>query len=333
MSTLGTELPVQRSRKNRWVVMGKLAVGLGLMTALVVRADITELLASLRSVNLWYLALMFALPHLMIVLSSVKWQMFLRELGLRLGLARLCGLYLIGTFFNNFLPTMIGGDTVRIYALGRDTGNPSAAVAATFLERLTGFAALVSLLPLVLLSDLVTTRFPAVRLLVPAVMVGFAAGVGLLLFPRWRSLLRPLRRIRLMDRVFDFLARSRAAVAVAGRSLCTLAATYAMSLVFYVGASACVWAAARSLGAHVRMDYLMATVPLVLATAMLPVSVNGLGITEAGFAIFLQLAGVPLPEAVGVGLLLRARMFVTAMIGGLVFLRYRTLSRQSGPPG
>ena len=313
--------------------MGKLALGLGLMSALVMRADVSELLASFGSVNLWYLALMFLLPHLMIVLSSVKWQMFLRALGHRLGLARLCGLYLIGTFFNNFLPTMIGGDAVRIYALGRDTGDPSAAAAATFLERLTGFAALVSLLPLVLLSDLVTSNFPAVRLLVPVVMAGFLAGIGLLLFPRWRGLLLPLRGTRPMARVFDFFSRSRAAVTVAGRSLGTLAATYAMSLVFYVGASACVWAAARSLGAHVRMDYLMATVPLVLTIAMLPVSVNGLGITEAGFAIFLQLAGVPLPEAVGVGLLLRARMFVTAMLGGLLFLRYRTQSRQPVPPG
>ena len=62
----------------------------------------------------------------------------------------------------------------------------------------------------------------------------------------------------------------------------------------------------------------------MLVAGMLPVSLNGLGITEAGFALFLQLAGVPIAEAVGVGVLLRARLLVTGDVGGLLFLRYRS---------
>jgi uncharacterized protein (TIRG00374 family) len=98
---------------------------------------------------------------------------------------------------------------------------------------------------------------------------------------------------------------------------------YLLSLIFYVGAALTVWAAAMSVNANVDVWYLLATVPIVLLIGMLPISINGLGITEAGFAMFLQFAGVPPAESVAVGLLIRARIILTALIGGVVFLRFR----------
>ena len=304
-------------------MLAKLTVGIGLIAALVLQVDLPTLLHSLASVDLFYLAIMFVIPHLMIAINTVKWKIFLRELGLSLGFNRLFGLYLIATFFNNFLPTMVGGDAVRAYALGRDTRDASSVTAATFMERLVGLAALVSLVPLVVLSDTVTDRFPAVWLIAPATLLGFGVAAAMLLSTRLDPMWRRLRKIRVLERIFDFLAKTRRAVFRVAGSYRIIAGTFLMSILFYVGAAATVWAAAMSLGAEVSMGYLMATVPLVLVAGMLPISLNGLGITEAGFALFLQLAGVPLVDAVAVGLLLRARLFVTALWGGVLFLRYR----------
>ena len=294
------------------------------MAALIVRADMSMLLQRIVSVDLFYLAVMFVIPHVMIGINTLKWQIFLRELGLRIDFNRLFGLYLIATFFNNFLPTMVGGDAVRAYALGRETNDISSVTAATFMERLVGFAGLVSLVPLVLFSTIVTDRFPTVWLIAPACLLGFALASAMLLSSRFDPLWRRLRSIRKLARLLEFLARTRKAVYRTAQSIQILLATYLLSLIFYVGAAGAVWAAAMSLGADVGIGYLIATVPLVLVAGMLPVSLNGLGITEAGFAIFLQLAGVPLVDAVGVGLLLRARLLVTGLFGGLLFLRYRS---------
>ena len=56
----------------------------------------------------------------LIWISCAKWGLFLRDRGVRLSQARLFGLYLIGFFFNNFLPSSIGGDGVRAYLVGRE---------------------------------------------------------------------------------------------------------------------------------------------------------------------------------------------------------------------
>ena len=318
------EQTAEQSKPKRWIVFVKLAVGLGLIAALIMRVDLSALLRSIASVDPFYLAVMFVIPHLMILINTVKWQIFLRELGLRPGFIRLFVLYLIATFFNNFLPTMVGGDAVRAYALGRDTQDASSVTAATFMERIIGLAALVSLVPLVVLSKTVTDRFPGVWLLAPACLFGFVLVTAMLLSTRMDPLWRRLRRIRVLERMLGFLAKTRKAVYRAAASTRILAGTFLLSLLFYFGAAATVWAAAMSLGADVGIGYLMATVPLVLVAGMLPISLNGLGITEAGFALFLQLAGVPLVDAVAVGLLLRARLFVTALFGGLLFLKYRS---------
>lgn len=309
---------------RRWVVFAKLAFGIALMTALIMRVDVSTLWQKIVTVDIFYLAIMFVIPHLMIGINTFKWQIFLRELGLHLKFNKLFGLYLIATFFNNFLPTMVGGDAVRAYALGQDTQDASSVTAATFMERLIGFAGLVSLVPLVLFSTIVTDRFPVVWLLAPVSLLGFAVASTMLLSSKFDPLWRRLRNFQKLARLLEFLARTRKAVYRAAQSIQILIATYLLSLLFYVGAAATVWAATISLGAEVSIWYLMATVPLVLVAGMLPVSLNGLGITEAGFALFLQLAGVPLVDAIGVGLLLRARLLVTGLFGGLLFLRYRS---------
>jgi uncharacterized protein (TIRG00374 family) len=322
--TKANNLSGKKRSSRRWVVYAKLAFGISLMAALIIRADLLVLLQRIATVDLYYLAVMFIIPHVMIGINTIKWQIFLHELGLHLRFNRLFGLYLIATFFNNFLPTMVGGDAVRAYALGKDTQDISTVTAATFMERLIGLAALVSLVPLVLLSATVTERFPIVWIIAPACLLGFAIVSAMLLSSRFDPLWRQLRSIRKLQRLLEFLTRTRKAVYRAAKSIRTLLTTYLLSLLFYAGAAASVWAAAMSLGAEVSMGYLIATVPLVLVAGMLPVSLNGLGITEAGFALFLQLAGVPLVDAVGVGLLLRARLLVTGLFGGILFLRYRS---------
>ena len=53
----------------------------------------------------------------------------------------LVGVYFAGQFANNFLPTSVGGDAMRVVALGRRTGSYAQASASVFMERLTGFLA------------------------------------------------------------------------------------------------------------------------------------------------------------------------------------------------
>ena len=75
-------------------------------------------------------------------ISSVKWSLFIHERGIQISQLRLFKLYLIGKFFNNFLPSMVGGDVARIYLLGQLMNSHSRSFASVFLERATGVVGL-----------------------------------------------------------------------------------------------------------------------------------------------------------------------------------------------
>ena len=52
------------------------------------------------------------------------------------------GSYLVATFFNNFLPSNIGGDIVRVRDSSHITGSTTASVAVVAVDRILGFGAL-----------------------------------------------------------------------------------------------------------------------------------------------------------------------------------------------
>jgi hypothetical protein len=69
-----------------------------------------------------------------------------------------------------------------------------------------------------------------------------------------------------------------------------------------------------ALGLSVPLAYLAVAVPLVTLLTLLPVSVSGVGVREAGMSLVLAAASVPATEAVGLSLL----SFGVAIVGGLI---------------
>ena len=85
------------------------------------RGNLGESLGRLRQ----SIALVVGLGLLQVVLASCRWQILLRQVGVREPLSRLGRLYLIGLFFSLFLPTSSGGDAVRIYEVARRRARPN----------------------------------------------------------------------------------------------------------------------------------------------------------------------------------------------------------------
>jgi uncharacterized protein (TIRG00374 family) len=311
-----------RLHKN-WLAIAKLLFGVALIAVLVLRVDAGVLAQRFRSLNLAYVALVFILPHVSMLLSTVKWRALLGVLDVHVGLWRLFGLYMMGTFFSNFLPSMVGGDVFKSYALSRETGEASSVVAGTFMERFVGLAALVSLLPLVQMQPAVTQAMPMLGLFIWCVVGGYLVSVALVLSPERLYARSSQKAAGIWQRVWSFLESTHHRISRFRSAPMTLLGCFGLSLVFYVLAVATAWAATRSVGAEVEFYYLLAVLPLVWLAGMIPISLNGLGITEAGYAIFLQLVGVTPEDALTVALLVRFRLLITALLGGLVFLRHR----------
>src|SRR5207249_10412603 len=66
--------------------------------------------------------------------------------GIRLSISRLSGLFLIGMFYNQFLPGGTGGDIIKSYLLLKETKDRKAgALLAVVFDRFIGLVALVAI--------------------------------------------------------------------------------------------------------------------------------------------------------------------------------------------
>jgi len=228
----------------------------------------------------------------------------------------LARLFYIGTFFSLFLPTAVGGDVVRAAAAARATARPGGVVASVLIDRALGFLALVAygVLGGIIAPDITHRLFGSARLRLPAGWI--LVGAPLLLIAAYAAGRRALRSPRIGTMLSDAWGAFRNLVRVPA------ALGLAMGLAFIVqGIYIVLWIV---LAVTVRLPLDAATlvlgVPVVSAVAMLPVTINGLGVREGAWLLLLGGAGIAHAKIVGFSLLYFAANFLVGLMGGLLFI-------------
>jgi uncharacterized membrane protein YbhN (UPF0104 family) len=129
--------------RSRLISLGKAAVSIALLWVLLSRVDLGRL---------WQLAVNASIPWLlgalglylaMVLLSAWRWGLLLDAQGIRLPFRHLTSSFLVATFFNNFLPSNIGGDVVRIADTAPAAGSKTLATTVVLLDRALGLLGLV----------------------------------------------------------------------------------------------------------------------------------------------------------------------------------------------
>jgi uncharacterized protein (TIRG00374 family) len=279
----------------------KIGVSVGLLAWLLRQVDGARLWAAVRSASWSWLGVAAALYFAMLLVSSWRWNILLRTQGIAIRLRTLVGSFLVATFFNNFLPSNIGGDVVRV----RDTSGParSRTLAATVVLVDRGLG----LLALVLVAALGATATQTASTVGPAPLKPWMLWTGLIFgavvsvqalrsphFVAW--LAAPLRRLH-ADWVDARVARLTAALARFANSPRALASSAAGAVVVQALLVAFYAAVARGLHIPVSPWHLAVMVPVSFVVQMIPVSVNGFGVREATFVAFFALAGLPAEAA------------------------------------
>ena len=265
----------------------------------------------------------------LIGLSCIKWGLFLKEQGARVAIGRLFSLYLIGTFFNNFMPSNVGGDVVRSYMLGKQIKTQAGAMASVFLERLTGFVAMVTIAvgafilrpelreeSLVLISILVMGSISSIVVFVilkPAIVSWFVEK-----FSRFQFI-KPIESKILHFHECLLLFKGK-------KKLISKAMVY--SYLFYIFATINVYLAAELLGVNCNFFELLIITPIVMLIAALPLTPNSIGLWEWAFSVFLVSAGATTQEGLAIALALRSKTILISLIGGIIFLFYRRTLKQ-----
>jgi uncharacterized membrane protein YbhN (UPF0104 family) len=297
--------------RKPWRLAGTLALA-AVLAWRIHWGDAAAAFASL-DVRLWLAALgVYVFSQ---VVSTVRWLLLARSLGIAGGFWRFSAYYLIGMFFNLVLPTSVGGDVVRVWYLARQggpapaTGRSTAAALSVFIDRANGLAVLI------VLACAAVALYPAhlegwITAAVASMGAALLAGLAVLpLLPRLRPRLagRP-RLAQVVDGAVLCLGHRRLMVAV------TL-----LSLVVQVAGVLLTWLVARGLGLDLSLAYSCILATVVSVLTLLPVSVNGMGLREAGTAVLLAPLGVGTARAVTLGLLTFAVQAALSLTGGLCY--------------
>ena len=218
----------------------------------------------------------------------------------------------IGYFWGNFLPSTVGGDVVRGFRLTRAGVKLPTVAGALLLDRLLNFCAVVLVLMATALPlSAGPARHIASAIAMPAAIAA-ACGIGLVLW-----LARSSERVRTAARM------ALEPLRLVSRSPARLCGVVLMSLLSLGVAIAAEWLLARRLGIAIGIAELANIICLVTLLVLLPVSLNGLGLQEASFVVFLTRAGAPIELALSFSLLARVLIVGAGGIGGLVTIADR----------
>ena len=265
-----------RSRLKTVLIVLKLTVSTALLIVLFRRADMPAMLARFRQMDPFWTMAALATYALMLGVSAWRWRLLLRIQTVDVGLGTLTKSFLVATFFNNFLPSNIGGDVVRVADTAPFTGSKTLATTVVLIDRILG---LIALLVVAAAASVVAWRI-GLRLqgiqYVWLALVIFT--IGLLAFLKNPHRLTTTVRSVLSDRLTALQTRLHNLVAAISRFAQPRRLWHAFAGDTCADAAGPFTSRGRIARGPVPAAGRPVIVPISLAVQMVPVSINGFGV-------------------------------------------------------
>lgn len=330
--------------KKRTKRLIKALVSLGFFGFLFYFVNTHDLARTLKAMDGYYFSLSILLAMVMVTSSCLKWQLSVRLTGEKVPFSRLCGIYLIGYYFSNLLPSNIGGDVVRSYYLGRSVKSQSQAAASVFIERASGmlFLFLLTVLAPLLRPGGYTSPYLAFPALGAAGLLAVFA--ALVLIPRPIDTLRTVSAFllrclhlpaggwverfnaRLLDAIGGVYEKTANAVRTARHDRTARTALLKMVLLtvwFYLLTWVNVYWAFRTFGAFPTFAQVAAVTPAIMVVSMIPVSLGSLGLAEGAYVLYFSMIGMESSDALAVGLFMRFKVLLVGVVGAWFYLIHK----------
>lgn len=256
-------------------------------------------------------------------LCVLKWKKLISVYKIDLPFKDLYQYYLIGTFFNNFLPSTIGGDISRVVHLKNVANKPAEITASILMERLTGLIALVFLCLFALtLNPSIVRNFKISYnvLLISSIFLFFISLVLIFVFLRADRISCCFTEYRTLIVFREKIAEVLNAICYYRKYKRTLIIAFLISILFVLSSALCSYLYFLSIDVKVPVLELIQIYTLVRLIGSLPISINSLGITEGLYIILFSTIGVNSVDALTVALLGRILLLLVSLSGGFLFI-------------
>lgn len=247
-------------------------------------------------------------------LAALRWREIVSACGANLPRAQMFRYTIIAAFFNQTLPSSVGGDAMRIWLLGKQA-NWRIAAYSVFLDRVIGVVALAALVVVCLPWSLDLVRNPIGRDALLVIGLGCLAAGIVFVFLAWE-------RLAILQHwtIPRHLAASAKVALQILRSPRDVSAITATSLFIHFATVFAAWCAAQSVGAQLTLlNALFLVLPVILITVV-PISIAGWGVRESAMVAAFSYAGLPQADGLIVSLLFGMSYLLLGVAGGLVWV-------------
>jgi len=308
-----TEPPRSQTR-SALILLLKVAVSAGLIALVLSKIDLGALKDRLIAPDAGTLAGVIVLAVVQVLVVAWRFGRVLAALGRPIGPGEALTINMIGLFFNQSLPSTVGGDAMRIWRLVRGGTPLGAAVNGVLLDRITALIGIVILIVVTLpaLFGVVENRQPVIAFSV-VLAVGVVGIVVVLAIRRVPAFIEHRRIARgigtlIADLRRIVLNRRHAApvlgVAIIGHVM-TATIVYGLALAYGVGVG------------YVECLVLVSPVTLI---SVIPISIAGWGVREGAMVAAFALVGIAAADALVISVAFGLVNVLMGLPGGLVFL-------------
>jgi uncharacterized membrane protein YbhN (UPF0104 family) len=304
----------QKHKRILFVAL-KAIVTLGLLFLVAKEIDLREVSRVFVRVDLLSVVLAVLVITGQASAGAYRWQRLMRLKEVHVLFGHSLRFFWLGLFFNQLLPSSVGGDAVRGYCAARESHSLRGATLSVILDRVLGLVGLIVVITgasffafgLMQSNDVMQAVFLALLMAGAGLGAIFFLDVLLARFSGWRFL------GALVDLAVDarnlFVSRN-------GWGLILLSCFIHVLSVFSV------FVLADGLGVAVTLQALFVVVPVAMLLATIPISIAGWGIREGVMVAGLGQIGIPSEEALALSILYGLSLLVVAM-PGVFFWRFR----------
>jgi uncharacterized protein (TIRG00374 family) len=280
-----------------------------------VRGKYTDIIRALASTNVVIFALAFGFFIAAVLVASVRLRLIIDAQQIPVTYNESLSLVFIGYFFNNFLPTSVGGDLVKAYYLSHKTENKAGSYASVFVDRVIGMLTMVFMAFVALFFAKESVIDNTIRYIVYSITIGAMLAV---VFITNKELARKFSFLLFLVRPIEQKLRKLYSIIHKYQYRKDLILkSFIISIISQVLFFTSLGVVALSIGCAIPVKDIFIKMPIVSMMSLLP-SINGLGLREGStVALFGPLIGADRAFAVSVLWLLV--LLCVSVIGGVIY--------------
>jgi uncharacterized protein (TIRG00374 family) len=295
----------------------KIAITIGLFYYLLKDQNITELGNRFLSVDLFLFVLAFIVYFFAIYIFAFRWNKINEMYQVQRPINELSKHHFIAFFFNNFLPSSVGGDFWRVKYLIEITDKKTKSLVIVILERIAGFIAtfIIGSASIIVFKDYFGHDFVVESL----VLILFSYIIVILIFTKktYYLLDKIINKFsfKFKDKMLSSIDMLKVIPNFKKQFLLAIMFSFFSILIYSLSCTLIIY----SLQNSIEYWQILVIIPMVYIITMIPISINGLGLREGVYISALQFFAISKPDAVAIAFLLTFQQLLLSLIGGVLF--------------